>query len=108
MNHHLLVVNQSTYTIYTLYPTKKLSLLLYVLQVKDAALSINPGLVAMACGSFRRGKATCGDVDVLITHPDGKSHKGVFSAILTKLRQSGRATFNFVFMFLSVYVGCWI
>ncbi|KAK2919326.1 hypothetical protein Q8A73_003697 [Channa argus] len=45
--------------------------------VKDAVQAVDPGLVAMACGSFRREKATCGDVDVLITHPDGQSHKGL-------------------------------
>jgi hypothetical protein len=27
------------------------------------------GVCAVACGSFRRGKADCGDVDVLLTHP---------------------------------------
>uniref|UniRef100_A0A3B5LZU4 DNA polymerase n=1 Tax=Xiphophorus couchianus TaxID=32473 RepID=A0A3B5LZU4_9TELE len=47
--------------------------------VSDAAHAVDAALVAMACGSYRRGKATCGDVDVLISHPDGKSHKGVFS-----------------------------
>ncbi|XP_064419037.1 DNA polymerase lambda [Latimeria chalumnae] len=60
--------------------------------VRDMALSINPGLVAITCGSYRRGKATCGDVDVLITHPDGKSHKGVFSKVLHGLKQSGFLT----------------
>ena len=43
----------------------------------------------MACGSYRRGRATCGDVDVLVTHPDGKSHKGVFGKLLNDLRDSG-------------------
>ncbi|KAG5855684.1 hypothetical protein ANANG_G00051710, partial [Anguilla anguilla] len=64
--------------------------------VKDAAQSVNPGLLAAACGSYRRGKATCGDVDVLITHPDGTSHKGVFSKILQSLRQSGFLTDDLV------------
>ena len=26
-------------------------------------------------GSFRRGKASCGDLDIIITHPDGKRYK---------------------------------
>ncbi|KAJ8284924.1 hypothetical protein COCON_G00037740 [Conger conger] len=64
--------------------------------VREAAQSFNPGLLAMACGSYRRGKATCGDVDVLITHPDGKSHKGVFSKVLYSLRQSGFLTDDLV------------
>lgn len=59
-------------------------------QVKDAVHAVDPGLLSMACGSYRRGKATCGDVDVLITQPDGKSHKGVFSKLLQSLRDSGK------------------
>lgn len=62
-------------------------------QVKDAALAVEPHLVAMACGSYRRGKATCGDVDVLISHPDGKSHKGVFTKVLQSLHDSGEPLF---------------
>lgn len=60
------------------------------MQVRDAVHGIDTQLVAMACGSYRRGKATCGDVDVLITHPDGKSHKGVFSKVLQILHDSGK------------------
>ncbi|XP_029290923.1 DNA polymerase lambda [Cottoperca gobio] len=60
--------------------------------VRDAAQAIDPGLVSMACGSYRRGKATCGDVDILISHPDGKSHKGVFSKVLQSLWDSGFLT----------------
>ncbi|NWY64138.1 DPOLL polymerase, partial [Erithacus rubecula] len=57
--------------------------------VRQAALAVKPGLVCVACGSYRRGKATCGDVDVLVTHPDGQSHRGVFSKLLDSLRRSG-------------------
>lgn len=64
--------------------------------VRDATQTIDPALVAMACGSYRRGKATCGDVDVLISHPDGKSHKGVFSKILQILHDSGFLTDDLV------------
>ncbi|XP_072513756.1 DNA polymerase lambda [Salminus brasiliensis] len=64
--------------------------------VKEAAHSVNPELLVMACGSYRRGKATCGDVDVLITHPDGISHKGVFSGVLHVLHNSGFLTDDLV------------
>ncbi|KAM9362704.1 DNA polymerase lambda [Symphorus nematophorus] len=64
--------------------------------VRDAVQAIDPQLVAMACGSYRRGKATCGDVDVLISHPDGKSHKGVFSKVLQTLHDSGFLTDDLV------------
>ncbi|NXG68003.1 DPOLL polymerase, partial [Baryphthengus martii] len=57
--------------------------------VRQAALALKPGLVCVACGSYRRGKPTCGDVDVLITHPDGQSHRGVFSKLLDSLHRSG-------------------
>ncbi|XP_037546177.1 DNA polymerase lambda [Nematolebias whitei] len=60
--------------------------------VRDATQAVDTGLVAMACGSYRRGKATCGDVDVLISHPDGKSHRGVFSKVLQLLHDSGFLT----------------
>lgn len=58
-------------------------------QVRESAQAFNPGLLCVACGSYRRGKATCGDVDVLLTHPDGRSHQGIFSRLLDSLRQQG-------------------
>ena len=59
------------------------------MQVKAAAESVQPGVVAMACGSYRRGKATCGDVDVLISHPDNNSHVAVFKPLIARLHQTG-------------------
>ncbi|XP_070683685.1 DNA polymerase lambda [Pempheris klunzingeri] len=64
--------------------------------VRDATQAIDPQLIAVACGSYRRGKATCGDVDVLISHPDGKSHKGIFSKVLQSLHDSGFLTDDLV------------
>ncbi|XP_044293103.1 DNA polymerase lambda isoform X2 [Varanus komodoensis] len=65
-------------------------------KVREAAQSMNPGLVCVACGSFRRGKSTCGDVDVLVTHPDGHSHQGVFKKLLDSLWKSGFLTDDLV------------
>ncbi|XP_057277101.1 DNA polymerase lambda isoform X1 [Pezoporus wallicus] len=64
--------------------------------VRQAALALKPGLVCVACGSYRRGKPTCGDVDVLVSHPDGQSHRGVFSKLLDSLRRSGFLTDDLV------------
>ncbi|XP_067393079.1 DNA polymerase lambda isoform X2 [Emydura macquarii macquarii] len=64
--------------------------------VREAAQALNPGLVCVACGSYRRGKATCGDVDVLVSHPDGQSHRGVFGKLLGSLRRSGFLTDDLV------------
>ena len=58
--------------------------------VKQAAQDIDPALQSMICGSFRRGKSTCGDVDVLVSHPDGRSHQGVMSRLLEKLKENGK------------------
>ena len=58
--------------------------------MKEAAESLVDGVIAQACGSYRRGKKTCGDVDVLVTHPDGKSHKGLFPKLLAKLKTQGK------------------
>ena len=65
--------------------------------VKNAALEINPGLEAFACGSYRRGKPTCGDVDVIVSHPDGKSHEGVMIKLLDSLKSSGFLTDDLTF-----------
>ena len=60
--------------------------------VRKAALNINPGLQAFACGSYRRGKPTCGDVDIIVSHPDGKSHEGVMTKLLENLKSTGFLT----------------
>ncbi|XP_043839499.1 DNA polymerase lambda isoform X2 [Dromiciops gliroides] len=64
--------------------------------VREAAHTLNPGLLSVACGSYRRGKATCGDVDVLVTHPDGRSHQGVLAQLLYALQQQGFLTDDLV------------
>ena len=39
-------------------------------------LSDYPGLYEdIVCGSYRRGKETCGDIDILITRKDGKKQE---------------------------------
>ncbi|XP_072177426.1 DNA polymerase lambda-like isoform X1 [Diadema setosum] len=60
--------------------------------VRETAALLFPGMLSVVCGSYRRGKETCGDVDVLISHPDGKSHKGALSRILDALRETGFIT----------------
>jgi DNA polymerase lambda len=43
----------------------------------------------VTCGSYRRGKLTCGDVDILVTHSDGRSHRGVLPKLIQEGRESG-------------------
>ncbi|XP_042212376.1 DNA polymerase lambda-like [Homarus americanus] len=64
--------------------------------VRYAALSLKKGLIVMVCGSYRRGKLNCGDVDVLITHPDGHSHQHLFKPLLSCLKETGFITDDLV------------
>ncbi|KIJ41924.1 hypothetical protein M422DRAFT_75575 [Sphaerobolus stellatus SS14] len=45
-------------------------------------------------GSFRRGKATCGDIDILVTRPtdDGKTHSGILLSLCSQLKREGILT----------------
>lgn len=70
-------------------PSSRLSSSVAVWQVREATLDLVRGAEVVVCGSYRRGKPTCGDVDVLITHPDGHSHELIFRPLLARLRDSG-------------------
>jgi DNA polymerase/3'-5' exonuclease PolX len=59
-------------------------------QVETAALSIEPKLNVELCGSYRRGRTTCGDVDILITKQDN-IHTDILPCLLQQLKESGTA-----------------
>ncbi|KAK0188998.1 DNA polymerase lambda [Armillaria mellea] len=59
--------------------------------IRPIALSIDPKLFVEIMGSYRRGKADCGDIDIMITRcpdDDGKTHAGVLGKLLKKLREA--------------------
>ncbi|KAF9259284.1 Nucleotidyltransferase [Marasmius fiardii PR-910] len=58
--------------------------------IKPIALSIDPDLFVEIMGSFRRGKADCGDIDIMITRStdDGRTHKGVLPKLLKALHEA--------------------
>ncbi|KAF8154295.1 hypothetical protein B0H34DRAFT_721306 [Crassisporium funariophilum] len=62
--------------------------------IKLKALSIDPKLFVEIMGSYRRGKADCGDIDILITRPteDGKTHCGVIARLMRDLHAAGILT----------------
>ncbi|KAF9016733.1 Nucleotidyltransferase [Hymenopellis radicata] len=55
--------------------------------IKPIALDIDPKLFVEIMGSYRRGKADCGDIDIMITREpsDGKTHAGILAKLLQKL-----------------------
>ncbi|XWS68945.1 hypothetical protein CRYUN_Cryun04dG0136900 [Craigia yunnanensis] len=55
--------------------------------LQKVAEDIVPGVVVVCGGSYRRGKASCGDLDIVITHPDGKSHKGFLQKYVKRLKE---------------------
>ncbi|KAJ3501191.1 hypothetical protein NLJ89_g9450 [Agrocybe chaxingu] len=62
--------------------------------IKPIALSIDAKLFVEIMGSYRRGKADCGDIDILLTRPtdDGSTHSGVIPRLLEKLHVAGILT----------------
>lgn len=57
--------------------------------LQKAGEDVLPGVVVVCGGSYRRGKASCGDLDVVITHPDGKSHRGFLKKYVKHLKDMG-------------------
>lgn len=60
--------------------------------VKICAEKIDPNLIVEVCGSFRRGKMDCGDVDMLITNGKGFSVDTILTPLVYNLQTSGFLT----------------
>ncbi|TFK48168.1 hypothetical protein OE88DRAFT_1647173 [Heliocybe sulcata] len=61
-------------------------------RIKAIALKLDPKLFIEIMGSYRsasRGKADCGDIDILITRPtdDGRTHRGILRKLLRNLHE---------------------
>lgn len=54
--------------------------------LQRVAQDILPGVQVVCGGSYRRGKAFCGDMDFVITHSDGTSHKGFLPKFVKYLK----------------------
>jgi len=55
--------------------------------IRDVAVELLPDVLLVVCGSYRRGRATCGDIDILISHPDNRSHYGFLITLLDRLKE---------------------
>ncbi|CAI9102840.1 OLC1v1001188C1 [Oldenlandia corymbosa var. corymbosa] len=53
----------------------------------EESLTHSQRVVIVCGGSYRRGKSSCRDLDVVITHPDGKSHIGFLSKYVKLLKE---------------------
>lgn len=59
----------------------------------QTAYDIDPELILEICGSYRRGKQTCGDIDVLVTHRRfDKPLAGVLDKLVAGLTKRGILT----------------
>lgn len=54
--------------------------------IKKVGEEVLPGVDIVCGGSYRRGKASCGDMDIVITHLDGKSHIGFLPKLVKRLK----------------------
>ncbi|KAF2077331.1 hypothetical protein CYY_001334 [Polysphondylium violaceum] len=57
--------------------------------VIKASLEIDKGIIGEVCGSFRRGRPDCGDIDILFTHSRGEILQGFLSRLVKKLEVAG-------------------
>jgi DNA polymerase lambda len=53
--------------------------------VAREAMALNPFMTVQTCGSYRRGKATCGDVDIILTEKAGDFDKGFIAKLIERL-----------------------
>eukprot|EP01083_Nonionella_stella_P263709 895511_1 len=60
--------------------------------VREGVLVISARACVRVCGSFRRGKPTCGDVDILVTHPDRSQLEGLCLRVVEALDKTGFLT----------------
>eukprot|EP00041_Stephanoeca_diplocostata_P035731 m.1270588 g.1270588 ORF g.1270588 m.1270588 type:complete len:531 (-) comp24749_c0_seq42:2572-4164(-) len=62
--------------------------------VKTAVQRMCPDVICIVCGSYRRGAATCGDIDILLTHPqlDNSSVKQVLGRFVREQLDNGFLT----------------
>lgn len=59
--------------------------------VVDEVHKINPNAIALACGSYRRGKLSSGDCDVLVTDPNADTCD-ILPELIKRLHASGFLT----------------
>ncbi|KAI8612570.1 hypothetical protein BC830DRAFT_1067488 [Chytriomyces sp. MP71] len=49
---------------------------------------LDPAVICRLMGSYLRGSETCGDVDFMVSHPDGQWHPDLLDSIVSELKAS--------------------
>lgn len=78
LTHHIIVGLEFYYDLQERIPWNEANSISKFLQ-KQAKI-INKDLKTTVCGSYRRKLETCGDIDVLLTHPDINSDEDIYSS----------------------------
>ncbi|KUJ07087.1 Nucleotidyltransferase [Mollisia scopiformis] len=60
--------------------------------ILDYANRIRDGFQMVICGGYRRGKSDCGDVDVVLTHPDEEATSMFLQTLLENLEEDSYIT----------------
>ncbi|KAM0914402.1 hypothetical protein ACQ4PT_011584 [Festuca glaucescens] len=70
--------------------------------LQEVGKDILPGVTIVCGGSYRRGKASCGDMDIVITHPDGESHVGFLPKFVQRLKDMSFLREDLIFSIHSI------
>jgi len=62
--------------------------------VEEHLEALEPGTQYTICGGYRRGKLMCGDVDIIVTHPDRQKYQGLCARLVKRLQKSGKGCFS--------------
>lgn len=57
--------------------------------IMDHLNAVEPGCVSTIVGGYRRGKPTSNDIDIVFTHPNQTSAKGLCARLIERLRSAG-------------------
>ncbi|KAI0302354.1 hypothetical protein B0F90DRAFT_1836880 [Multifurca ochricompacta] len=60
--------------------------------ILDHLNAVEPGCVSTLVGGYRRGKPASNDIDIVFTHPNTTSAKGLCTRLIARLRSSGLVT----------------
>lgn len=87
LTHHMVVGLQYHHDLQLRMPWLEADMLAQT--IKTLVQAMDMGLVVHVCGSYRRMKDTCGDLDVLISHPEsGDAEESLLPDIVTMLEQA--------------------